>query len=160
MSFCFRIKKYRQHLTVTVVICITMKLIRLKGPMPSVLAFLFTMQIKCPCSLELIFIVKLQGLRVLAEIWQSIYILNILNTLPGYIFIARQNFDLEFLTGKDNMLCTSKFLQGIFSSMNEKDTSSLDCKHKYMLQKTELHLTILVYCNICRIQNSMALAAG
>ena len=35
--------------------------------------------------------------------------------------------------------------------MNERDISSLDCKHKHMLLKTELHLTNLVSCTVCNI---------
>ena len=44
-----------------------------KGPIPSDLVFLFTMLIKCQCPVELILIVKPQGLHVLlAEIRQCI----------------------------------------------------------------------------------------
>ena len=44
----------------------------LKGPIP-VSVFLFTIQIKCLCPLELIFIMKPQGLHVLlGEIWQRV----------------------------------------------------------------------------------------
>ena len=44
--------------------------------------------------------------------------------------------------------------------MNERDTSSFDCKHKHMLWNTELHLTNLVSCTVCYIENSMVLTAG
>ena len=48
----------------------------LKGPILSVLVFLFTRFIKSLCPLELIFIVKPQGQHVLlGEIRQGIYIL-------------------------------------------------------------------------------------
>ena len=80
----------------------------LKGPIPSVLVLHIRMQIKCLCPLELRFIVKPQGLHVLlGEMRQCIYVLcnsllnnqmallfNI-NTLQGYIFIARPNLRLE-----------------------------------------------------------------
>ena len=39
-------------------------------------------------------------------------------------------------------------------------TSSLDCKHKHMLLKAELHLTNLMSCTICYIQNSTVLTGG
>ena len=45
-------------------------------------------------------------------------------------------------------------LQGIFSYINERGTSSLDCKHEHMLLKTELRLTNLADCTVCRIKNS------
>ena len=37
-------------------------------------------------------------------------------------------------------------MKGIFKYINESDTSFLDCKHKHMLQKMELHLTNFVTC--------------
>ena len=91
----------------------------MEGPIPSVLAFLFTMLIKSPFPLERIFIVKPQGLHVLlSEIPQCIYVLcnSLLNnqmTLsfninsPGYVYIARPNL-FEFLTGKENMILYQK----------------------------------------------------
>ena len=51
-------------------------------------------------------------------------------------------------------------LQGINRYyINKRDTSSLNCKHKHMLLKTELHLTNLVPCTICYTYNSMVLSA-
>ena len=50
------------------------------------------------------------------------------------------------------MFCTRKFYkQGLFSYINESHTSFLDCKHKHMLQETELHLINLVPCTVCYI---------
>ena len=71
------------------------------------------------------------------------------------IFIAIPN--LEFMASKENMFLHKK---GIFSYINETGTSFLDYKHKYMLQKTELHLTNLVSCTVYYIKNFMVLAAG
>ena len=64
-----------------------------------------------------------------------------INILTGYIFISRPNKILGFLTGNENLLFAqaSFYLQGIFCNLNERETSSLDCKHKHMLQKT-LHI--------------------
>ena len=36
--------------------------------------------------------------------------------------------------GKNVFEQESFYLQGIFSCVNERDTSSLDCKHKHMLE--------------------------
>ena len=73
-----------------------------KGPIPSVLVFIFTLQIKCLCLVELIFIMKPQGLHVLlGEIRKCTYALcnffsnnqmalsfNI-NIITGYIFYCK-----------------------------------------------------------------------
>ena len=61
---------------------------------------------------------------------------------------------------KHAFVLESFYLQGVFSCMNERDKSSSDCKHKQMLQKTELHLTNLLSCTICYIESSMVLTAG
>ena len=39
----------------------------------------------------------------------------------------------------------------VYAAENERDTSSLDCKHKHVLWKTELHLTYLVSYTILHI---------
>ena len=70
-----------------------------------------------------------------------------INTLPGYIFIARPNLRVSDRQRKHAVI-TGFYVQGVLSYMNERDTSFLDCKHKRMLQKTELHLTNLVSCTI------------
>ena len=45
----------------------------------------------------------------------------------------------------------SFYLQGIFF-INGRNTSFIDCKHKHMLLKTELHLTNLVSCTVFYIR--------
>ena len=69
-----------------------------------------------------------------------------INTLSGYIFIARLNLDLRVSDRERKHACLpdSFDLYGIFSYMNERNTSSLDCKHKHVLQKA-------VFCTICYI---------
>ena len=57
------------------------------------------------------------------------------------------------------MLLRTKYLEDTFSYVNERDTLSLECKHKGKLLKTELHLTNLVSCTISYIANSTVLTA-
>ena len=68
----------------------------------------------------------------------------------------------KFLTHKENMLLhTTLSIFNVYSAIYiyiyiyERDTSSLDCKHKHMLLETELHLTNLVSCTVYYIDNSM-----
>ena len=116
----------------------------LKGPIPFVVVFLFTMLIKNLCALELIFTVKPQGLNVfLDEIRQCIYLIcdslltnqmTLSFNINILILLEDQN-KLSFLTGKKSLLLHKTFyFQVIFSYINERNTPSHDCIHKHMLE--------------------------
>ena len=58
-----------------------------------------------------------------------------INILSGYIFVVRTTKTSEFLTDKKHSFAQDCFyFQGIFSYINERDTSTPDCKHKHMLE--------------------------
>ena len=132
------------------------------GPIPSVLVFLFQCKSNA-CETT----VKPLDLHVLlGKIRQCIYMLcksmfnnkmalsfNI-NIYTGYMYTAK-----KVSCRQENMFLVQEsfYLQGIFSYINERDTFFLDCKHKHMLQKTELHLTNLVPCTVCYIWNYILL---
>ena len=122
----------------------------------------FFLLMKCLCLLELIFTVKPQGLHVLGKIQQCIYVLcssffntemalsfNILVKYLNGIFYCKTKLRLNFCRQRKHVFAQDSFyLQGVFSFINERDAYFLDCKHKHMLQITELHLTNLVSCTV------------
>ena len=73
-----------------------------------------------------------------------------INILAGYIVITRPKNRVSDRQEKHASAQKSFYVQGIFSYIDERDTSSPDyCKYKHMLLKTELHLLNFASCTVC-----------